>query len=148
MKTTRIQLGIEWVRGPLKFQLMMTTVTRMLTVFMMKVNSKYCTHTQSGQSLYRSHRERYARRLRKIPYQYGRIIYVDIEGPLSWFSTFALSLIGGVHIGLAISLAYPSGEEGGILLVLPAFTVLRGRGEGVGTLLCAESQRKGRIHAD
>jgi hypothetical protein len=45
MKTTRIQLGIEWVRGPLKFQLMMTTVTRMLTVFMMKVNSKYCTHT-------------------------------------------------------------------------------------------------------
>ena len=47
MKTTRIQLGMEWVRGPLKFQLMMTTVTRMLTVFMMKVNSKYCTTNQS-----------------------------------------------------------------------------------------------------
>ena len=41
MKTTRIQLGMEWVRGPLKFQLMMTTVTRMETVFMMKVKSKY-----------------------------------------------------------------------------------------------------------
>jgi hypothetical protein len=40
-KRIRIQFGIEWVRGPLKFQLMMTTVTRMETVFMMKVKSKY-----------------------------------------------------------------------------------------------------------
>ncbi len=40
-KRTRIQLGMECVRGPLKFQLMMTTVTRMETVFMMKVKSKY-----------------------------------------------------------------------------------------------------------
>lgn len=29
------------VLGPLKFQLMMMTVTRILTVFIMKVNSKY-----------------------------------------------------------------------------------------------------------
>ncbi len=36
-----IQLGIECVLGPLKFQLMMTTVTRMETVFMMKVKSRY-----------------------------------------------------------------------------------------------------------
>ena len=36
-----IQFGIECVRGPLKFQLMMTTVTRIDTVFMMKVKSKY-----------------------------------------------------------------------------------------------------------
>ena len=41
INTTRIQFGIEWVLGPLKFQLMMITVTRMLTVFMMKVKSKY-----------------------------------------------------------------------------------------------------------
>ena len=40
-KRTRIQLGMECVRGPLKFQLMMTTVTRMETVFMMNVNSRY-----------------------------------------------------------------------------------------------------------
>ena len=31
MNTTRIQLGMEWVRGPRKFQLMMTTVTRILS---------------------------------------------------------------------------------------------------------------------
>ncbi len=49
MKTTRIQLGMEWVRGPLKFQLMMTTVTRMLTVFMMKVKSKYCEYSRHNQ---------------------------------------------------------------------------------------------------
>lgn len=30
-----------WVLGPRKFQLMMMTVTNMLTVFMMNVNSKY-----------------------------------------------------------------------------------------------------------
>ena len=36
-----IQLGIEWVLGPLKFQLMMTTVTRMETVFIMNVNNRY-----------------------------------------------------------------------------------------------------------
>lgn len=36
-----IQLGMEWVLGPLKFQLMMTTVTRMETVFMMNVNNRY-----------------------------------------------------------------------------------------------------------
>lgn len=41
INTTRIQFGMEWVLGPLKFQLMMITVTRMLTVFMMKVKSKY-----------------------------------------------------------------------------------------------------------
>ena len=41
MNTTRIQLGIEWVRGPRKFQFIMMTVTRILTVFMMKVNSRY-----------------------------------------------------------------------------------------------------------
>ncbi len=38
--------------------------------------------------------------------------------------------------GLAISLAYPSGEEGdnsSIKWFLPAFATLRGRGEGVGT---------------
>ena len=40
-KTTRIQFGMECVRGPLKFQLMMTTVTRIETVFMMKVNKRY-----------------------------------------------------------------------------------------------------------
>ena len=40
-KRTLIQFGIEWVLGPLKFQLMMTTVTKMETVFMMKVKSKY-----------------------------------------------------------------------------------------------------------
>ena len=40
-KTTRIQFGMEWVRGPLKFQLMMMTVTRILTVFMMKVKRRY-----------------------------------------------------------------------------------------------------------
>ena len=40
-KTTLIQFGMECVRGPLKFQLMMTTVTRMETVFMMKVNKRY-----------------------------------------------------------------------------------------------------------
>jgi len=40
-KSIRIQLGMEWVRGPLKFQLMMTTVTRMDTVFMMNVNNRY-----------------------------------------------------------------------------------------------------------
>lgn len=34
-------MGMRWVRGPRKFQLMMITVTRMETVFMMKVNSKY-----------------------------------------------------------------------------------------------------------
>ena len=28
---TLIQLGMEWVRGPRKFQLMMTTVTRILS---------------------------------------------------------------------------------------------------------------------
>ena len=38
-KRILIQFGIEWVRGPLKFQLMMTTVTRMETVFMMKVKT-------------------------------------------------------------------------------------------------------------
>ena len=32
---------MEWVLGPLKFQLMMTTVTRMDTVFMMNVKSRY-----------------------------------------------------------------------------------------------------------
>ena len=32
---------MECVRGPLKFQLMMTTVTRIETVFMMKVNRRY-----------------------------------------------------------------------------------------------------------
>jgi hypothetical protein len=36
-----IQFGIEWVRGPLKFQLIMTTVTRMETVFIMNVNNRY-----------------------------------------------------------------------------------------------------------
>ena len=41
MNTTRIQFGIEWVRGPRKFQFIMMTVTRILTVFMMKVNSRY-----------------------------------------------------------------------------------------------------------
>ena len=41
MNTTLIQLGMECVRGPLKFQLMMMTVTRMLTVFMMKVKRRY-----------------------------------------------------------------------------------------------------------
>ena len=41
IKTTLIQLGIECVLGPLKFQLMMMTVTRILTVFMMKVNRRY-----------------------------------------------------------------------------------------------------------
>ena len=40
-KRTRIQFGIECVLGPLKFQLMMTTVTKMDTVFMMNVNSRY-----------------------------------------------------------------------------------------------------------
>ena len=40
-KTTLIQFGMECVRGPLKFQLMMTTVTRIETVFMMKVNRRY-----------------------------------------------------------------------------------------------------------
>lgn len=30
-----------WVRGPLKFQLIITTVTRILTVFIMNVNNKY-----------------------------------------------------------------------------------------------------------
>ena len=39
--TTLIQFGMECVRGPLKFQLMMTTVTRIETVFMMKVNRRY-----------------------------------------------------------------------------------------------------------
>ena len=57
-KTTLIQFGMECVRGPLKFQLMMTTVTRIETVFMMKVNRRYlgmndnyghfCTYTQYG----------------------------------------------------------------------------------------------------
>ena len=32
---------MECVRGPRKFQLMMMTVTRMLTVFMMKVKRRY-----------------------------------------------------------------------------------------------------------
>ena len=41
MNTTRIQLGMECVLGPLKFQLMMITVTRILTVFIMKVNRRY-----------------------------------------------------------------------------------------------------------
>ena len=41
MNTTLIQLGIEWVLGPLKFQLMMITVTRILTVFIIKVNKRY-----------------------------------------------------------------------------------------------------------
>jgi hypothetical protein len=40
-KMTRIQFGIECVRGPLKFQLIITTVTRMETVFMMNVKSRY-----------------------------------------------------------------------------------------------------------
>ena len=40
-KRTRIQFGIECVRGPLKFQLIMTTVTRMETVFIMNVKSRY-----------------------------------------------------------------------------------------------------------
>ena len=34
-------MGIECVLGPLKFQLIITTVTKMLTVFMMKVNRRY-----------------------------------------------------------------------------------------------------------
>ena len=41
INTTHIQLGIEWVLGPLKFQLIMTTVTRILTAFMMKVKRRY-----------------------------------------------------------------------------------------------------------
>merc|ERR1712123_340414 len=41
MKRTRIQFGIECVLGPLKFQLMMTTVTRILRVFMMNVKRRY-----------------------------------------------------------------------------------------------------------
>lgn len=40
-KRMRIQLGMECVRGPLKFQLMMTTVTNILTVFIINVKSKY-----------------------------------------------------------------------------------------------------------
>jgi hypothetical protein len=56
------------------------------------------------------------------------------RGPVS----SALSLIGGVHIGararcftfnlygLAILLAYPSGEEGGILLIQIISTYLHG----------------------
>lgn len=34
-------MGIRCVRGPRKFQLIITTVTRMDTVFMMKVNKRY-----------------------------------------------------------------------------------------------------------
>ena len=41
MKTTRIQFGIECVRGPLKFQLMIITVTRILTVFIINVKRRY-----------------------------------------------------------------------------------------------------------
>jgi hypothetical protein len=70
----------------------------------------------------------------------------------SQLSKFIISLIGGSHIdartlldiqysiidGLAISLAYPSGEKGGLLLVHMKTTCLRGayrKGGGESTLL-------------
>ena len=40
-KTTRTQLGILWVRGPRKFQLITTTVASMEMQFMRKVNRRY-----------------------------------------------------------------------------------------------------------
>lgn len=40
-KTVRIQFGILWVRGPRKFQFIITTVANIEMQFIKKVNSKY-----------------------------------------------------------------------------------------------------------
>ncbi len=71
--------------------------------------------------------------------------YLDLEGPLV---SSVLKFIEGVHIGaralhfltlngLAISLAYPSGEEGGNFLIQMISACLRyrgGRGDGSSAL--------------
>ncbi len=85
-------------------------------------------------------------------------LYLRVMNKLGWVSS-ALSFIGGVHIGarvlldinwysLAISLAYRSEEEGGILLVQMISTRLRcayrkGGGGQLVSIYCTLTQRRG-----